>query len=27
VRPYVGAHHDLHLQRPAEVAADLRSLL
>lgn len=27
LRPYLGAHHDLHLQRPAEVAADLRSLL
>ncbi len=27
VRPYPGAHHDLHLQRPDEVAADIRSLL
>lgn len=26
VRPYPGAHHDLHLQRPDEVAADIRSL-
>jgi pimeloyl-ACP methyl ester carboxylesterase len=27
VRPYPGAHHDIHLQRPAEVAADIRSVL
>jgi len=27
LRSYPGAHHDLHLQRPLEVAADLRSLL
>jgi pimeloyl-ACP methyl ester carboxylesterase len=27
VRPYPGAHHDIHLQRPDEVAADIRSLL
>jgi hypothetical protein len=27
VRPYPGAHHDLHLQRPDEVAADIGSLL
>jgi pimeloyl-ACP methyl ester carboxylesterase len=27
VRPQVGAHHDVHLQRPDEVAAEIRSLL
>jgi pimeloyl-ACP methyl ester carboxylesterase len=27
VHAYRGAHHDLHLQHPHEVAADLRSLL
>lgn len=27
VRPQVGAHHDVHLQRPDTVAAEIRSLL
>lgn len=27
VRPQLGAHHDVHLQRPDEVAAEIRSLL
>lgn len=27
VRPQVGAHHDVHLQRPEAVAAEIRSLL
>lgn len=27
VRPAVGAHHDIHLQRPGDVAAEIRSLL
>ncbi len=27
VRPAVGAHHDVHLQRPADVAAEIRSLM